>query len=135
MYLLIYFLKSFLSEANLFCCFFIFRLLFQSHICYQYLTPHFKVKQPHIYHTVKNSQSFLPCYHLIKMLLTSFLFSYRCFHYLPIIFQGYVAYLGVTKGDPYRLLYGVDSWGNVCGRNNTPIENVSLSGLDMTKIP
>ncbi|XP_021343582.1 choline transporter-like protein 1 isoform X1 [Mizuhopecten yessoensis] len=43
-----------------------------------------------------------------------------------------VAYLGIVKGDPYRLIYGVDSWGNTCNRNNAPIESASFSGKDMT---
>ncbi|XP_052687130.1 choline transporter-like protein 1 [Crassostrea angulata] len=44
----------------------------------------------------------------------------------------YVAYRGVSQGDPYRLVYGVDSWGNVCDRKNTPIPGVPLSGRDMS---
>ncbi|KAI0219370.1 hypothetical protein LSAT2_029077 [Lamellibrachia satsuma] len=33
--------------------------------------------------------------------------------------------------DHYRLIYGVDSWGNTCNRDNKHIENVTLSGLSM----
>jgi len=48
-----------------------------------------------------------------------------------------VAYFGVGAGDPYRLMNGIDSFGNVCGRTN---KNLSASanysgpnqGLDMT---
>lgn len=31
-------------------------------------------------------------------------------------------------GDPYRLAYGVDSWGNVCNKNNAKIPGVEKSG-------
>ncbi|KAK3091614.1 hypothetical protein FSP39_021199 [Pinctada imbricata] len=44
----------------------------------------------------------------------------------------YVAYLGISTGNPYRLIYGVDSWGNVCNQKNDPINGVSESGKDMT---
>lgn len=42
--------------------------------------------------------------------------------------------LGVAAGmgDPYRLLYGYDNYGNVCGRNNTKIKDVPNSGQDMS---
>ncbi|XP_048763229.2 choline transporter-like protein 1 isoform X2 [Ostrea edulis] len=51
-----------------------------------------------------------------------------------ILYMGgmvYVAYRGISQGDPYRLIYGVDSWGNVCNRENPHIPNVSLSGRNM----
>ena len=44
----------------------------------------------------------------------------------------YVAYYSIGEGDPYRYLNGSDSWGNVCGRNNSPIVGVPLSGKDHT---
>ncbi|XP_064625864.1 choline transporter-like protein 1 isoform X2 [Lineus longissimus] len=46
--------------------------------------------------------------------------------------MGYVGYLGVMSGNPNRLLFGVDSWGNVCNQPNTPIPNATNSGKDMT---
>ena len=45
---------------------------------------------------------------------------------------GYGGYLAVTWGDPDRLIYGVDSWGNVCSKRNSRIEGVSRSGEDCT---
>ncbi|XP_046568947.1 choline transporter-like protein 2 [Haliotis rubra] len=50
--------------------------------------------------------------------------------------MGYVSYLGVKDGDPYRLINGYDSWGNVCGRpNKNSITNSNQSGQDMTDRP
>ncbi|XP_041483712.1 choline transporter-like protein 1 [Lytechinus variegatus] len=49
--------------------------------------------------------------------------------------MGYVTYLALRDGNPDRLIYGDDSYGNVCGKKNNPIENVSLSGMDMTDRP
>eukprot|EP00058_Branchiostoma_floridae_P004452 XP_002589940.1 hypothetical protein BRAFLDRAFT_127837 [Branchiostoma floridae] len=46
--------------------------------------------------------------------------------------MGYVTYLALVGGNMFRLLYGVDSWGNICGVKNDVIGNVSLSGQDMT---
>ena len=52
------------------------------------------------------------------------------FAYSSVV-QGYVAYLAWDTGDPFRLIYGKDSFGNTCNRNNDAITNVSLSGMDM----
>ncbi|XP_073213100.1 choline transporter-like protein 3 isoform X3 [Lepidochelys kempii] len=38
----------------------------------------------------------------------------------------------VTAGSAERLVYGYDSYGNICGRKNTHIEGAPLSGQDMT---
>ncbi|XP_074640243.1 choline transporter-like protein 1 [Tubulanus polymorphus] len=46
--------------------------------------------------------------------------------------MAYVGYLGYMYGDPDRLIYGVDSWGNTCNKPNEPIANISDSGRDMT---
>ncbi|XP_067121136.1 choline transporter-like protein 1 [Centruroides vittatus] len=51
------------------------------------------------------------------------------------IFLIIVLGVAVGIGDPYRLLYGYDNYGNVCGRNNTKIKDVSDSGKDMTDKP
>uniref|UniRef100_A0A1A8EIL2 Choline transporter-like protein n=1 Tax=Nothobranchius kadleci TaxID=1051664 RepID=A0A1A8EIL2_NOTKA len=39
----------------------------------------------------------------------------------------------IATGGASRLIYGYDSYGNTCGRNNTKIEGVPLSGADMTE--
>ncbi|XP_059584052.1 choline transporter-like protein 3 isoform X2 [Alligator mississippiensis] len=38
----------------------------------------------------------------------------------------------VTAGAAERLVFGYDSYGNICGRKNIPIEGAPLSGQDMT---
>ncbi|XP_049621723.1 choline transporter-like protein 3 isoform X2 [Suncus etruscus] len=38
----------------------------------------------------------------------------------------------VVAGSAGRLLFGYDSFGNVCGRKNSPVEGAPLSGQDMT---
>eukprot|EP00054_Salpingoeca_dolichothecata_P026510 m.189895 g.189895 ORF g.189895 m.189895 type:complete len:667 (+) comp25677_c0_seq7:74-2074(+) len=38
----------------------------------------------------------------------------------------------LDNGEPLRLIYGVDSYGNICGTTNTRQVNDSNSGLDMT---
>ncbi|XP_061166170.1 choline transporter-like protein 1 [Saccostrea echinata] len=47
---------------------------------------------------------------------------------------GYGGYLAVSLGDQDRLVYGVDSWGNVCGKRNKEIEGVPRSGKDCTNL-
>lgn len=42
-----------------------------------------------------------------------------------------IAAFSIAYGDYYRLIYGVDSYGNTCGRRNAPITNQSLSGEDL----
>lgn len=44
----------------------------------------------------------------------------------------FIAAFAFTYGNPLRLVYGYDSFGNICGMNNNPIGNYSYSGLDMT---
>ena len=46
-----------------------------------------------------------------------------------------IAAFSLSYGDYYRLIYGVDSYGNTCGRKNTPIANQSLSGEDLRSKP
>ncbi|XP_077991866.1 choline transporter-like protein 1 [Glandiceps talaboti] len=46
--------------------------------------------------------------------------------------MGYIAYVSILNGQPERLIYGYDSYGNICGMKNDPIPNVTLSGRDMT---
>jgi solute carrier family 44 protein 1 (choline transporter-like protein) len=52
--------------------------------------------------------------------------------YISVCFQGYIGYYGYTVGDPYRVLYGVDTWGNTCNKKNIAIENATYSGKDTT---
>ncbi|CAC5384941.1 unnamed protein product [Mytilus coruscus] len=42
----------------------------------------------------------------------------------------YCSYVASHYGDPYRLVYGVDSWGNVCNKKNIKIPDVPHSGRD-----
>lgn len=46
-----------------------------------------------------------------------------------------VAGYAVVFGNVLRIVFGYDSYGNICGQMNTPIENVTLSGMDMTDKP
>eukprot|EP00042_Codosiga_hollandica_P038303 m.310652 g.310652 ORF g.310652 m.310652 type:complete len:157 (+) comp55355_c0_seq2:221-691(+) len=43
-----------------------------------------------------------------------------------------LAAFAFSNGNPKRLLYGVDSFGNICGQNNAPVTGAPNSGLDMT---
>lgn len=40
-----------------------------------------------------------------------------------------------TKGDPTRIIFGYDSFGNICGQKNKPIDGVPWSGMDMSWKP
>ncbi|XP_076816304.1 choline transporter-like protein 1 [Clavelina lepadiformis] len=47
--------------------------------------------------------------------------------------MGYLARYSMDNGDPGRYIKGIDSWGNVCGRNNTKtIPGAEYSGMDHT---
>ena len=46
--------------------------------------------------------------------------------------MGYLVALSWPTGSMFAVLYGRDSWGNVCNRPNEAIENITLSGQDMT---
>nr|KAF6398043.1 solute carrier family 44 member 3 [Rousettus aegyptiacus] len=53
----------------------------------------------------------------------------RCLRSTHLMFiTGYSVAAGATG----RLLFGYDSFGNVCGKKNSPIEGAPLSGQDMT---
>jgi len=51
----------------------------------------------------------------------------------------YIAGWCFDNGQPYRIVYGADSWGNVCGQDNTDIIDkceeggIEMCGLDMTE--
>lgn len=53
-------------------------------------------------------------------------------HVQPGLPQMFIAGSAVAAGAPGRLLFGHDSFGNVCGRKNSPVEGAPLSGRDMT---
>ncbi|XP_069795185.1 choline transporter-like protein 3 isoform X2 [Narcine bancroftii] len=44
----------------------------------------------------------------------------------------FIAGYAVTVGGAERLIFGYDSYGNICGRKNSPIKGALLSGQDMT---
>lgn len=44
----------------------------------------------------------------------------------------FIAGSSVAAGATGRLLSGYDSFGNVCGRKNSPVDGAPLSGQDMT---
>ncbi|XP_039583127.1 choline transporter-like protein 3 isoform X3 [Passer montanus] len=46
--------------------------------------------------------------------------------------QMFISGYAVVAGAAERLVLGYDSFGNICGRKNTPVEGANLSGLDMT---
>ncbi|XP_067846063.1 choline transporter-like protein 3 [Heptranchias perlo] len=43
----------------------------------------------------------------------------------------FIAGYAVTVGSAERLIFGYDSYGNICGKKNSPIKGASLSGQDM----
>lgn len=45
--------------------------------------------------------------------------------------QMFITGYAVTAGATERLIFGYDSYGNVCGRRNTPVVGAPLSGQDM----
>ncbi|XP_066048513.1 choline transporter-like protein 3 isoform X4 [Chamaea fasciata] len=44
----------------------------------------------------------------------------------------FISGYAVVAGAAERLVLGYDSFGNICGQKNTPVEGANLSGLDMT---
>ncbi|XP_030851510.1 choline transporter-like protein 1 isoform X3 [Strongylocentrotus purpuratus] len=46
-----------------------------------------------------------------------------------------IAGYAVVFGNVLRVVFGYDSYGNICGQKNDPLENVTLSGMDMTGRP
>lgn len=51
------------------------------------------------------------------------------------VFTLFYFILSFILGNPLHLIYGVDSFGNVCGQKNSPISDSVHSGLDLTKAP
>jgi len=47
-----------------------------------------------------------------------------------------IAGISLASGNPRRIVYGTDSWGNYCGQDNgAAIPNVTNSGLDLSSKP
>nr|XP_026265411.1 choline transporter-like protein 3 isoform X1 [Urocitellus parryii] len=59
---------------------------------------------------------------------TAWLFLFFFFWTGLMFIMGYSAVAGATA----RLLFGYDSFGNVCGKRNSPVQGAPLSGQDMT---
>ncbi|XP_048967609.1 choline transporter-like protein 3 isoform X6 [Canis lupus baileyi] len=59
---------------------------------------------------------------------TTWLFLFFLFWTGLMFITGYSVAAGATA----RLLFGYDSFGNVCGKKNSPVEGAPLSGQDMT---
>lgn len=47
----------------------------------------------------------------------------------------FIAAFAFVIGDPTRLAYGQDSYGNTCGKQNEELGNMTFSGMDMTDRP
>ncbi|XP_055260052.1 choline transporter-like protein 3 isoform X3 [Moschus berezovskii] len=60
---------------------------------------------------------------------TAWLFLFFLFWTGLVFIMGYSVAAGATG----RLLFGYDSFGNVCGKKNSPVEGAPLSGQDMTQ--
>ena len=48
------------------------------------------------------------------------------------LIQGWLFYYAMGKGNPKVLIYGTDSYGNVCNQENDAIAGASKSGRDTT---
>ena len=51
---------------------------------------------------------------------------------LTACLQGVLSYHAYEEGNISLLIRGYDSYGNICGHENEPIEGVPNSGLNMT---
>jgi solute carrier family 44 protein 1 (choline transporter-like protein) len=46
-----------------------------------------------------------------------------------------IGVFALIYGNPFRLINGVDSFGNICGMRNEVEENQIFSGMDMSEKP
>ena len=46
--------------------------------------------------------------------------------------MGCISAYAIYSGGASRLIYGMDSFGNICGQKNQPVGSHSYHGLDMT---
>ncbi|GAV08421.1 hypothetical protein RvY_18112 [Ramazzottius varieornatus] len=76
------------------------------------------------------------CYHSVKHQPRRCTDLPCCFCFLLFtIFLILTAVVAAIFGAPLRLLYGQDSFGNVCGAANQQIENRTMTGMDMSQRP
>ena len=55
---------------------------------------------------------------------------------IRVLLKAFIAGYSFMYGDARRLIYGYDSFGNICNQQkNTPIENMTLSGRDTSGMP
>ena len=47
------------------------------------------------------------------------------------LLQYYVLTIGLMLGSPNELLWGVDSWGNICNQDNDDIDGAVFPGMDL----
>ena len=53
------------------------------------------------------------------------------------MFQIFIAAFSISKGDPFRLVYHTDSFGNTCDEDNSarPVPGVQHSGVNLKGRP
>ena len=56
-----------------------------------------------------------------------------CSNCSSFLLQGCICGFAIATGAASRLISGYDSYGNICGRKNSPIEGIDLSGRDQTE--
>lgn len=66
-------------------------------------------------------------YGIVQHLFLKMSFSFLCCFSWQACICGYP----IATGAASRLVSGYDSYGNTCGRDNTKIDGVTLSGRDM----
>jgi len=69
-------------------------------------------------------------YNGCKMVIGLFIVMIR------VLLKAFIAGYSFMYGDARRLIYGYDSFGNICNQQkNTPIANMTLSGRDTSGMP
>lgn len=67
----------------------------------------------------------------IQDIVLAFVCVETCWLKFWVCLQACVCGYPIATGAASRLISGYDSYGNTCGRNNTKIDGVTLSGRDM----
>ena len=62
-----------------------------------------------------------------KMLHNLHLYAFFLKYTFKIVLFG----IGVQRGNPYRVIYGTDVAGNICGKKNDKISGIKESGQDL----